>query len=70
MVIIREMPQFEHSGRKGAFRNWLRVITVHRLRGYWRTNQTRPDQAADERLDMPAFGTANTMNSFSSGCLS
>jgi RNA polymerase sigma factor (sigma-70 family) len=54
LVIVREVPHFEHSGRKGAFRNWLRVITVHRIRGYWRTKQTRPDQAADERRDMLA----------------
>jgi DNA-directed RNA polymerase specialized sigma24 family protein len=33
LVIVREMPHFEHSGRKGAFRNWLRMITVHRRRG-------------------------------------
>jgi len=51
LVIVRELPAFGHSGRKGAFRTWLRTITVHRLRGYWRSKQTRPDQAFEEELD-------------------
>lgn len=51
LVIVRELPAFDHSGRKGAFRSWLRTITVYRLRGYWRSKQTRPDQAVEEELD-------------------
>ena len=45
------MPQFKHSGRTGAFRTWLRTVTVHRLRGYSRARRSRPDQAVDEQLD-------------------
>ena len=26
LVIVRELPHFEHSGRKCAFRNWLRTV--------------------------------------------
>ena len=26
----------------GAFRAWLRTVTVHRLRGFWRARQSRP----------------------------
>ncbi len=51
LVIVRELPDFDHSGRKGAFRTWLRTITVHRVRGYWRSKQTRPNQALEEDLD-------------------
>jgi len=51
LLIVRELPNFDHSGRKGAFRTWLRTITVHRLRGYWRSKQLRPDQALEEELD-------------------
>ncbi len=51
LVIVRELSGFDHSGRKGAFRTWLRKITVHRLRGYWRSKQTSPDQAVGEILD-------------------
>jgi RNA polymerase sigma-70 factor (ECF subfamily) len=34
--LVGELPRFAHSGRVGAFRVWLRAITVHRLRSYWR----------------------------------
>jgi RNA polymerase sigma-70 factor (ECF subfamily) len=51
LVVLREVSHFDHSGRKGAFRNWLRTITVHRVRGYWRSRQTSPGQAALETLD-------------------
>jgi RNA polymerase sigma-70 factor, ECF subfamily len=51
LVILRELPNFDHSGRTGAFRSWLRTITVHRVRGYWRSMHTLPDQAALDVLD-------------------
>jgi RNA polymerase sigma-70 factor (ECF subfamily) len=31
-VVVRELPRFEHAGRTGAFRTWLRQITVNRVR--------------------------------------
>jgi RNA polymerase sigma-70 factor (ECF subfamily) len=31
-ALVRELPRFEHNQRPGAFRAWLRTITVHRLR--------------------------------------
>jgi RNA polymerase sigma-70 factor (ECF subfamily) len=40
-VLVRELPQFQHRG-PGAFRSWLRTITVHRLRNFWRSRQSRP----------------------------
>jgi RNA polymerase sigma-70 factor (ECF subfamily) len=53
-VVFRELPQFEHGPRPGAFRCWLRTITIHRLRGFWRSAQYRPaatgDWAVDEQL--------------------
>ena len=63
LTIVRELPDFEHSGRAGAFRAWLRTITVHRLRGYWRRKQTSPAQAIAEELDQledPASEVART----------
>lgn len=42
LVVSRELPRFEHSGRTGAFRNWLRTILVHRVRDLWRSRQYRP----------------------------
>lgn len=29
------LPKFEHNGRAGAFRNWLKMITVNRCRRHW-----------------------------------
>lgn len=34
-TLVRELPRFDHNERPGAFRAWLRTITVHRLRAYW-----------------------------------
>ena len=42
LVVSRELAQFRHSGRQGAFRSWLRTILVHRLRNFWRARQYRP----------------------------
>ncbi len=35
-VVVRELAGFQHNQRLGAFRAWLRAITVNRLKGYWR----------------------------------
>ncbi|MGE3809211.1 MAG: RNA polymerase sigma factor [Gemmataceae bacterium] len=35
-VVVKELPAFEHNQRTGAFRRWLRRITVNRLRTFWR----------------------------------
>lgn len=45
LTVSRELPQFEHSGRTGAFRSWLRTILVHRLRDFWRSRNYRPAAA-------------------------
>ena len=41
-IVIRKIGDFTHSGRTGAFRNWLRVITVNRAREFWRSTTNRP----------------------------
>jgi RNA polymerase sigma-70 factor (ECF subfamily) len=50
-VVVRELPQFQHAQRKGAFRCWLRTITVNRLRGFWRSQQTRPVATGDSDME-------------------
>src|SRR5262245_2782555 len=30
-AVVRKVPEFRHDGRPGAFRCWLRMITVNRL---------------------------------------
>ncbi len=41
-TLVRELPRFDHNQRPGAFRAWLRMITVHRLRAYWERRGSRP----------------------------
>jgi RNA polymerase sigma-70 factor (ECF subfamily) len=45
-VLVKELPHFRHDLRRGAFRRWLRNITLNRLRLYWRTR--RPALPADD----------------------
>jgi RNA polymerase sigma-70 factor (ECF subfamily) len=40
-VLVRELPRFEHGGARGAFRSWLRTITVNRAREHWRRGKCR-----------------------------
>jgi RNA polymerase sigma-70 factor (ECF subfamily) len=40
-VIVEKLPSFRHNGRPGAFRAWLRRITVHCLRRFWRAGRAR-----------------------------
>lgn len=34
-ALAEALPTFEHNGRVGAFRNWLKSITLNRCRRYW-----------------------------------
>jgi RNA polymerase sigma-70 factor (ECF subfamily) len=36
-VVVRKLPDFEHSQRPGAFRCWLRTILLNRLANYRRS---------------------------------
>jgi RNA polymerase sigma-70 factor (ECF subfamily) len=40
-VVAQELPFFQHSGRPGAFRRWLREVTCHRAKGFWRKSRRR-----------------------------
>ena len=46
-VVLRRVKEFEHSGRPGAFRAWLRSIATNVLREFWRA---RPAPQADSVL--------------------
>jgi RNA polymerase sigma-70 factor (ECF subfamily) len=37
LSVVKHLPAFEHSGRRGAFRAWLRTIVCSRTIDYWRT---------------------------------
>lgn len=36
LSVVKHLPAFEHSGRRGAFRSWLRTIVCSRTADYWR----------------------------------
>jgi RNA polymerase sigma-70 factor (ECF subfamily) len=62
-VLVRRLPDFERQPRPGAFRRWLRTITVNCLRDYWRANKGRPRasgasdaQEALQQLEDPDSG--------------
>jgi RNA polymerase sigma-70 factor (ECF subfamily) len=40
-AIVKNLKRFEHNGRPGAFRSWLRTITVNRAREFWRAGKCR-----------------------------
>ena len=41
-VVIRRFPGFQHNQRTGAFRAWLRAITINCARDFWKANRIRP----------------------------
>ncbi len=47
LTVAREAPKFQHSGRAGAFRHWLRSILANRLREFWRERRLRPVAGGD-----------------------
>jgi RNA polymerase sigma-70 factor (ECF subfamily) len=52
-VVVRKLPQFRREPRTGAFRRWLRTITVNCLREFWRSRKNRPVATGkDEFLNM------------------
>jgi RNA polymerase sigma-70 factor (ECF subfamily) len=50
LVLLRELPQFQHSGQPGAFRKWLRLVTVHRCQDRLRSGKTRPAAVGEAEL--------------------
>ena len=49
-VVVRELKHFEHNPRPGAFRAWLRTITVNCLRAQWRKRQGKAEATGDSEV--------------------
>jgi RNA polymerase sigma-70 factor (ECF subfamily) len=49
-VVVRKLPQFQRKEQTGAFRSWLRKITVNCLRDHWRSRRGRPAASGDSDL--------------------
>jgi RNA polymerase sigma-70 factor, ECF subfamily len=50
-VLIRKLPQFQHNGRPGAFRSWLRSVTLKELSDFFRRRAALPALRDAEALD-------------------
>ncbi len=54
IIMFREIPQFEHNGRLGAFRNWLRTTTVNVARNYLRRKNVAQGSGSSEAHEVIA----------------
>lgn len=53
LVVFRKLPEFRREPHVGAFRRWLKGITVNCLRRFWRARKARPAATgADDSLAM------------------
>lgn len=49
LIVMKQLPDFTHAGRPGAFRAWLRTITFNRARDFWKTHQRGIHLGRDSR---------------------
>lgn len=56
-ILLRELPAFQHNGRTGAFRAWLRGMLLNRLRQF-RRQSVSVVEGADSYLDQLANETS------------
>jgi RNA polymerase sigma-70 factor (ECF subfamily) len=48
LAVVRGLPSFSHSGRRGAFRCWLRTIAYNHSCDYWRSPARRTAASGDD----------------------
>jgi RNA polymerase sigma-70 factor, ECF subfamily len=65
-AVVANLPNFQHNGRVGAFRTWLRTITVNSVRQKFRIDRKTAGSAGGSaflaslnELDDPATGLSN-----------
>ncbi len=51
VILVRELPSFERR-HDGAFRAWLRQITLNRIRAFQKTHRKRPVAGAGAEIDL------------------
>jgi RNA polymerase sigma-70 factor (ECF subfamily) len=49
-VVVRELSHFQHNQQRGAFRSWLRTVTVNQLRALWRSRRGRAEASGDSDI--------------------
>jgi len=50
MQVVRYLPRFEHNGRPGAFRAWLRTIAAHATSDFVAARSRQPQGTGDSAL--------------------
>jgi RNA polymerase sigma-70 factor (ECF subfamily) len=55
-ILLRQLPDFEHNGRPGAFRAWLRGIVLNLLREFWRARPVPGGGSSLEQISDPEAG--------------
>jgi RNA polymerase sigma-70 factor, ECF subfamily len=50
-VVVRRLAEFQHNGRIGAFRTWLKTITANCLRDHWRRGKNLPKAAGESGFE-------------------
>ncbi|MCA9214365.1 MAG: sigma-70 family RNA polymerase sigma factor [Planctomycetales bacterium] len=54
IVVSQRLKSFEHNGRPGALRTWLRQIAVYHLKSYGRRQSRRPDEKTESNSYLQA----------------
>lgn len=49
--VSRDLRSFDHPGKPGAFRGWLKAIMINRLRKFWRSRDRHPQAHGDSDID-------------------
>ncbi len=50
LAVVRYLPRFEHNGRRGAFRCWLRTLVVHVTHDFWSARRGEPRGTGDSAV--------------------
>ncbi len=64
-VVVRELPNFRHNQNHGAFRNWLRVVSVNQLRALWRSRRGQALAGGDSKVEQMLDQLADPASSLS-----
>ena len=51
LVVSKEIETFNHNGRTGAFRTWVKGILVNRLREFWRKRDRQANGAGGSDMN-------------------
>jgi RNA polymerase sigma-70 factor (ECF subfamily) len=54
-VLVKKLPQFQHGGKQGSFRAWLRSILANKVRYFYRQRRSRPQPAGCGEEDSLLF---------------